>query len=129
MVNLYKFPDETEFLVYSDDKIEFPENMQIELVKENVDLSEYMDHPLMNYKQLIQRIYLKGVRTPDKILSEERIESFRDLQFAYFLLKKKLLKKSKNIRDLVQQKYDSVIQYFNPSRDDSISHSEETNRE
>lgn len=125
MVNLYKFPDNTEFLVYSDNTMEFPEMIKVELVKENVDLSEYMDLPLMNYEQLIQRMFSKKARTSDKTLSEERIESFRDLQIAYFLLKKKLLNKSKHVRDLVKEKYDSVIQYFNPSGDSTFSNSEE----
>lgn len=129
MINLYKFPDNTEFLVYSDNTIEFPEMIKVELVKENVDLSEYMDLPLMNYEQLIQRMFVKGARTSDKILSEERIESFRDLQIAYFLLKKKLLNKSKHVRDLVKEKYDSVIQYFNPSGDDPLNNSEEGHKE
>lgn len=125
MVNLYKFPDNTEFLVYSDNTMEFPEMIKVELVKENVDLSEYMDLPLMNYEQLIQRMFSKKARTSDKTLSEERIESFRDLQIAYFLLKKKLLNKSKHVRDLVKEKYDSVIQYFNPSGDSTFGNSEE----
>lgn len=129
MINLYKFPDNTEFLVYSDNTMEFPEMIKVELVKENVDLSEYMDLPLMNYEQLIQRMFVKGARTSDKILSEERIESFRDLQIAYFLLKKKLLNKSKHVRDLVKEKYDSVIQYFNPSGDDPLNNSEEGHKE
>lgn len=129
MINLYKFPDNTEFLVYSDNTIEFPEMIEVELVKDNVDLSEYMDLPLMNYEQLIQRMFVKGARTSDKILSEERIESFRDLQIAYFLLKKKLLNKSKHVRDLVKEKYDSVIQYFNPSGDDPLNNSEEGYKE
>lgn len=129
MINLYKFPDNTEFLVYSDNTMEFPEMIKVELVKENVDLSEYMDLPLMNYEQLIQRMFVKGARTSDKILSEERIESFRDLQIAYFLLKKKLLNKSKHVRDLVKEKYDSVIQYFNPSGDDPFNNSEEGHKE
>lgn len=129
MINLYKFPDNTEFLVYSDNTMEFPEMIKVELVKDNVDLSEYMDLPLMNYEQLIQRMFIKGARTSDKILSEERIESFRDLQIAYFLLKKKLLNKSKHVRDLVKEKYDSVIQYFNPSGDDTSNNSEEGYKE
>lgn len=129
MINLYKFPDNTEFLVYSDNTIEFPEMIKVELVKENVDLSEYMDLPLMNYEQLIQRMFSKKARTSDKTLSEERIESFRDLQIAYFLLKKKLLNKSKHVRDLVKEKYDSVIQYFNPSGDDPFNNSEEGHKE
>lgn len=129
MINLYKFPDNTEFLVYSDNTMEFPEMIKVELVKENVDLSEYMDLPLMNYEQLIQRMFVKGARTSDKILSEERIESFRDLQIAYFLLKKKLLNKSKHVRDLVKEKYDSVIQYFNPSGDDPLNNPEEGHKE
>lgn len=124
MVNLYKFPDNTEFLVYSDNTMEFPEMIKVELVKDNVDLSEYMDLPLMNYEQLIQRMFVKGARTSDKILSEERIESFRDLQIAYFLLKKKLLNKSKHVRDLVKEKYDNTIQYFNPSGDNNNIDSE-----
>jgi hypothetical protein len=124
MVNLYKFPDNTEFLVYSDNTMEFPEMIKVELVKDNVDLSEYMDLPLMNYEQLIQRMFVKGARTSDKILSEERIESFRDLQIAYFLLKKKLLNKSKHVRDLVKEKYDNIIQYFNPSGDNNNIDSE-----
>lgn len=117
MVNLYKFSDNAEFLVYSDNTMEFPEALQIELVKENVDLSEYVNLPLMNYEQLIQRMFMKGVRTADKILSEERIESFYDLQTAYFLLMHKLLNKSKHVRDLVKEKYNDVIQYFNPKTD------------
>jgi hypothetical protein len=109
--------------------MEFPEMIKVELVKENVDLSEYMDLPLMNYEQLIQRMFIKGARTSDKILSEERIESFRDLQIAYFLLKKKLLNKSKHVRDLVKEKYDNVIQYFNPSGDNTSDNSEEGHKE
>lgn len=125
MVNLYKFPDDTEFLVYSENTMEFPEMIDVELVKENVDLSDYMNLPLMNFEQLIQRIFYRGARTPDKILSEAQIESFYDLQTAHFLMMHKLLNKSKNVRDLVKQKYDSVIQYFNPSRNNDNSDSKE----
>lgn len=112
MLSLFKTNTGTEFLAYSDNKMEFAEELKIELIEENVDLLKYMDYPILDYDQLIQRIFLK-TRTPDKILSDEKIETYRDLQESYFLLMHKSLNKPKKIRDLVKQKYDSIIQYVN----------------
>ena len=38
--------------------------------------------------------------------------SYEDLKYAYFLIKTKELQKSKSIRDMVLEKYESLSEYF-----------------
>jgi hypothetical protein len=57
----------------------------------------------------------KKASKSDKKLEEVGISSFYDLQTAYFLIKVKGLNQPKSIRDLVEEKYTTVIDLILPN--------------
>lgn len=94
----YKVND-MEFLIYSEEDFNFPE--ELKLTGEESSLDEEL--PIYNYKDFMLAIL--GKKTRDKILESEGIVSFKDLKYAYNLVRNKMLNKSKRIRDLVVDKY------------------------
>ena len=67
MLNKYKFNNQ-EFLVYSDNEIKFPEDLQIQLLEENVDPSKESSIPILQFEQFMYRLLHQKSRIPDKIL-------------------------------------------------------------
>ena len=117
--NKYKLNNDEVILLYTKlDKIEQPkifDALQIQLIEENVDIAsdENKMLPIYEYEQLILSTFKK--RTSDKKLEEVGISSFYDLQTAYFLIKVKGLNQPKSIRDLVEEKYTTVIDLILPN--------------
>lgn len=113
MLNKYKFTDtDTEFLCFSDNEIEFPKNIPVECVEENVSPSEYGDLPLVNFEDLLYRGLHQRTRTDDKILAENNCDTFNKLSASYFLIKNKQLNKPKSVRDVIEKRYGTVIHYI-----------------
>ena len=103
MINKYKTQD-YEFIMYGEDLPESPESPEhIELIEENIKLEDNQTTPIFEFDKA-QR---------DKRLFNEGIMSYEDLKYAYFLIKTKELQKSKSIRDMVLEKYESLSEYFN----------------
>lgn len=99
MINKYKNQD-YEFIMYGE---EIPEASDpIELVEENIKIEDNQTTPIFEFD--------KPKR--DMKLFKEGICSFEDLKYAYFLIKTKELQKSKSIRDMVIEKYESLSEYF-----------------
>lgn len=90
---------EREFLLYSEEDFNLPE--ELKLTGEESSLDEEL--PIYNYKDFM--IAILGKRTRDRILESEGIVSFKDLKYAYNLVRNKMLNKSKRVRDLVVDKY------------------------
>ena len=99
MINKYKTQD-YEFIMYGEDLPEAPEH--IELIEENVKLEDNQTTPIFEFDK----------QQRDKKLFNEGIMSYEDLKYAYFLIKTKELQKSKSIRDMVLEKYESLSEYF-----------------
>lgn len=97
------------FLVYGENPT-LPDFFKAELLQEDVDpsTSEYRNLDIINKELLILSLAKK--RTRDTVLEEEHIRTFNDLSNAYFLIKAKLLHKSKRVRDFVEEKYAEVIE-------------------
>lgn len=98
MINKYK--TDYEFIMYGEDLPEASEH--IELIEENVKLEDNQTVPILEFNKP-QR---------DVKLFNEGIMSYEDLKYAYFLIKTKELQKSKSIRDMVIEKYESLSEYF-----------------
>lgn len=124
MLNKYKFNNQ-EFLVYSDNEIKFPEDLQIQLLEENVDPSKESSIPILQFEQFMYRLLHQKSRIPDKILEEEGITTWDHFSLAYFLIRTKQFNKPKRIRDLVVQKYADVVHYTHPNIDESSNLSKE----
>ena len=111
--NKYKLNNNEVVLLYTKlDKIEQPQifdALQIQLIEENVNPAsdENKELPIYEYEQLMLITFRK--RTQDKKLEEVGISSFYDLQTAYFLIKTKSLNQPKSIRDLVEEKYTTIL--------------------
>lgn len=111
--NKYKLNNDEVVLLYTKlDKIEQPQifdALQIKLLEENVNPSSEENKfiPIHEYEQLMLITFRK--RTSDKKLEEVGISSFYDLQTAYFLIKTKSLNLPKSIRDLVEEKYTTIL--------------------
>ena len=113
IVSKYKFPGEenTPFLIYGDES--FPhEGLDIELIEFNIDLMSSPEdqlYPIMSVYDIVARMLTARARTRDKVLSEEGIDSFYDLQNAYHLLRIHKLNKSSRVRKFVEEKYSEII--------------------
>lgn len=111
--NKYKLINDDVVLLYTKlDKIERSQifdSLQVTLLEEDVDPSteENKFLPIYEYEQLMLISFHK--RTSDKKLEEVGISSFYDLQTAYFLIKAKSLNLSKSIRDLIEEKYITIL--------------------
>jgi hypothetical protein len=115
MLNKYKFTDtSTEFLCYSDNEIKFPEDIPVETIEENVDPSKHGDLPILHFESLLIRGMYQKARTLDKILEENNCLTFNQLSASYFLIKTKQLNKPRSVREAIERKYDSIIQYISP---------------
>lgn len=100
MINKYKNQD-YEFIMYGED---LPEaTAPIELIEENIKIEDNQTTPILEFDK----------HKRDMKLFREGIMSYGDLKYAYFLIKTKELQKSKKIRDLVLEKYESLSEYFN----------------
>ena len=125
--NHYKLKDgNVEFLVYGEElNVPFE---TFELLHENVDPSvdEFRNLELLNVSDLYTRMFSK--RTVDKTLEEAGIRSFNDLSNAYFLIKTKELKKSRKVREYVEQKYIQIIELVNNGREESAGSSTNNSR-
>lgn len=125
--NHYKLKDgDVEFLVYGEElNVPFE---TFELLRENVDPSadEFRNLELLNVSDLYTRMFSK--RTVDKTLEEAGIRSFNDLSNAYFLIKTKELKKSRRVREYVEQKYIQIIELVNNERVQSAGSSTNNSR-
>ena len=125
--NHYKLKDgDVEFLVYGEElNVPFE---TFELLHENVDPStdEFRNLELLNVSDLYTRMFSK--RTVDKTLEEAGIKSFNDLSNAYFLIKTKELKKSRRVREYVEQKYIQIIELVNNGREESAGSSANNSR-
>ena len=121
MLNKYKFTDtNTEFLCYSNNEIKFPEEIPVECLEENSDLSQNGDLPILHFEELMIRAIYQKTRTPDKILAEHNCDTFNKLSASYFLIKNKSLNKPKKVRDLIEKRYADIIHYVNSVRDGDI---------
>lgn len=121
-INKYKFKDTNdEFLIYTlKDALEFPsDSINLELIEENVKLIENKFLSILKIEDLFERI-IKHNRTRDLILAENQINSFNDLSTHYYLIKNKLSNLSKNVRNLVIEKYSEIINNY---KDECISNS------
>jgi hypothetical protein len=118
--NHYKIKDtDTEFLAYGED---LGMSDIFELLHENIDPShdEFRNLELLNAEDIHLRAF--GRRTCDKVLEDAGIRTFNDLSYAYFLIKTKELKKSRRVREYVEQKYSQVIELVNnEQREDTRS--------
>lgn len=125
--NHYKLKGgDVEFLVYGEElNVPFE---TFELLRENVDPSadEFRNLELLNVSDLYTRMFSK--RTVDKTLEEAGIRSFNDLSNAYFLIKTKELKKSRRVREYVEQKYIQIIELVNNERVQSAGSSTNNSR-
>lgn len=101
MINKYKIQSsDYEFIMYGENLPEAED--PVELIEENIKIEDNQTTPIYEYDKP-QR---------DNKLFREGIMSFEDLKYAYFLIKTKELQKSKSIRDMVVEKYESLSEYF-----------------
>ena len=100
MINKYKTQD-YEFIMYGEDLPTAPSD--IELIEENIKLEDNQTTPILEF----------GKHKRDVKLFNEGVMSYEDLKYAYFLIKTKELSKSKSIRDMILEKYESLSEYFN----------------
>lgn len=110
MINKYKFND-TEFLLYYQFGIIPALGDHVELLEENLDIETNLaDHqlPISNFLDFILAGSGKK-RTRDRILEENGISSFYDLQCAYNLLRAHQLNKPARVRKFVEEKYSDII--------------------
>ena len=109
----FKLKNGLEFLAYANDGEELSLNpfWEAELVEENIDpgKKEYCELQIIHAPESWE---IKK-QTRDKRLESEHILSYLDLANAFFLLRIKVLQKSKSIRDAVLEKYTEVIQFVN----------------
>ena len=109
----FKLKNNTEFIAYANDGEELSLNpfWEAELVEEDVDpgKKEYCELQIIHAPES----WSIGRQTRDKRLENEHILSYLDLANAFFLLRIKVLQKSKSIRDAVLEKYTEVIQFVN----------------
>ena len=109
----YKLKNGLELLAYANDgeELSLSPFWEAELVEENVDTSkkEYCEIQIIHAPES----WSIKKQTRDKRLENEHILSYLDLADAFFLLRIKVLQKSKSIRDAVLEKYTEVIQFVN----------------
>ena len=109
----FKLKNGLEFLAYANDGEELSLNpfWEAELVEENIDpgKKEYCELQIIHAPES----WSVKKQTRDKRLENEHILSYLDLANAFFLLRIKVLQKSKSIRDAVLEKYTEVIQFVN----------------
>ena len=109
----FKLKNNTEFLAYANDgeELSISPFWEAELVEENVDpgKKEYCELQIIHAPES----WSIKKQTRDKRLENEHILSYLDLANAFFLLRIKVLQKSKSIRDAVLEKYTEVIQFVN----------------
>ena len=109
----FKLKNGLEFLAYANDGEELSLNpfWEAELVEENIDpgKKEYCELQIIHAPES----WSIKKQTRDKRLENEHILSYLDLANAFFLLRIKVLQKSKSIRDAVLEKYTEVIQFVN----------------
>lgn len=108
MINKYK--SQSEFLVFGED-IKFPEELGFELIEENIDIKNYKDLPILDYKELMMTLIDPKLRTSDKILTENKINTYNDLSNAHVLVQMKIAPFSKKIRALIEQKYANILDH------------------
>lgn len=103
---------DTEVLFYgSEESLNFPEYLKITTIEKDIRLNGNEDINILSADQLRIRI-ITHKRTSDLILSENGFNTFNDIKAAHFLIKYKKLNASKKIRDLVESKYDDVLEYY-----------------
>lgn len=100
MINKYKSFD-YEFILYGEELPTTPPD--VELIEENLKLEDNQTTPIFEF----------GKSRRDRKLLDEGIKTYEDLKYAYFLIKTKELSKSKSIRDMILEKYESLSEYFN----------------
>lgn len=109
----FKLKNGLEFLAYANDgeELSLSPFWEAELVEENVDpgKKEYCELQIIHAPES----WSIKKQTRDKRLENEHILSYLDLANAFFLLRIKVLQKSKSIRDAVLEKYTEVIQFVN----------------
>ena len=109
----FKLKNGLEFLAYANDGEELSLNpfWEAELVEENIDpgKKEYCELQIIHAPES----WSVKKQTRDKRLENEHILSYLDLANAFFLLRIKVLQKSKSIRDAVLEKYTEVVQFVN----------------
>ena len=109
----FKLKNGLEFLAYANDGEELSLNpfWEAELVEENIDpgKKEYCELQIIHAPES----WSVKKQTRDKRLENEHILSYLDLANAFFLLRIKVLQKSKSIRDAVLEKYTEVVQLVN----------------
>ena len=109
----FKLTNGLEFLAYATDGEELSLNpfWEAELVEENIDpgKKEYCELQIIHAPES----WSVKKQTRDKRLENEHILSYLELANAFFLLRIKVLQKSKSIRDAVLEKYTEVIQFVN----------------
>lgn len=120
ILNKYKLKDsDQELLIYTlQEDLSIPlDDLNLELIEEHPNLEEDKFIPLIKAEDLLERIMTHG-RTRDTVLSEESIDSWNNLQAAYYAMKHDLIHFSKRIRDYITEKYSEIINNY-----DSISNS------
>jgi hypothetical protein len=108
MINKYK--SQSEFLVFGEN-IKFPEELEFELIEENVNIKDNINLPILDYNDLIKTLINPKIKTTDKILTKHKINTFDDLSNAHTLIQMKIAPFSKNIRELIEQKYINVLDH------------------
>jgi hypothetical protein len=119
MVNKYTLPSQGDemdvfliFLVYNPNGEIPKDGFSLELMEENINLlTSTKDHkyPIFHVKGIFD-IFTRDKSFPrDRILMKENICSFYDLQCAYNLLRTSDLKKSRRVRDFVEEKYSEIV--------------------
>lgn len=105
-ISKYQLPSGKHLLYGTRDK-ELPYYFQYigEYTKKDIIL------PIFNKDTIINTIH--GMRTSDKILVENGIESIQDLSECYCQIRNKVSNLSKKVRDLVIKKYSDIINNYN----------------
>lgn len=104
---------EDEVLIIGDEKdFDFLKQLAINVLEENIKITEENKSlPILFASELKLRLFSKN-RTSDLLLAENGINSFADLQAAYFLIQYKKFSASRRIRELVINKYANVLEYY-----------------
>lgn len=130
MLNKCKIKDGTiEVLFYgTEEELNFPEYLNLETIEKDVKINKDTESlTILSARQLLDKVQGKQKRTTDIILSENRINSFKDLKAAYFLVRYHQLSASKSVRDKIVQKYTDVLEYVEDLKEEENGSRTESN--
>ena len=107
MISKYLFNNQ-EFLCFGND-MHFPEEMEVKLIEENVNLENNKDIPIYGYADLMTLFLNPRSRTTDKILADNHVITWNDIKNAHVLNQIRKSPFSKRVRDLVKEKYANIL--------------------